>query len=268
MSGDSPTRRRDEIARDNRALLTKLGVVVVAMFGFGYALVPFYDQICEVTGLRDIDAADTRRQHAGRHDAHRAHRVRRQPAQPAVAFRRWRPRRRASGRGDQVEYEVVNTHRPPDHRAGDAELRAAARRRSISRSSNASASRSRRSRRGETRQHAGGVRRRPEAAEGRDTITLSYTFFEVEGNAGLTARESTAGVPASASEGNHGRQESRMSTAAAGAKPYYFVPQPSHWPIIGLVRAAADGLRRGVLVQRLRRRARGSSLAGFCVLLT
>ena len=24
-----------------------------------------------------------------------------------------------------------------------------------------------------------------------------------------------------------------MSTAAAGAKPYYFVPQPSHWPILG-----------------------------------
>ena len=28
------------------------------MFGFGYALVPFYEKICEVTGLRDIDAAD------------------------------------------------------------------------------------------------------------------------------------------------------------------------------------------------------------------
>jgi len=28
------------------------------MFGFGYALVPFYEKICEVTGLRDIDKAD------------------------------------------------------------------------------------------------------------------------------------------------------------------------------------------------------------------
>jgi cytochrome c oxidase assembly protein subunit 11 len=51
--------RRGEIARNNRALLLKLGVVVVAMFGFGYALVPFYEKICEVTGLRNIDAADT-----------------------------------------------------------------------------------------------------------------------------------------------------------------------------------------------------------------
>jgi len=44
--------------RDNRALLLKLGVVVIAMFGFGYALVPFYEKICEVTGLRNIARAD------------------------------------------------------------------------------------------------------------------------------------------------------------------------------------------------------------------
>ncbi|HET9729105.1 MAG TPA: cytochrome c oxidase assembly protein [Acidimicrobiia bacterium] len=50
---------REHIARSNRALVTKLAVIVVAMFGFGYALVPFYEKICEVTGLRDIDRADT-----------------------------------------------------------------------------------------------------------------------------------------------------------------------------------------------------------------
>ena len=44
--------------RDNRALFVKLCVVVAAMFGFGYALVPFYEKICEVTGLRDIARAD------------------------------------------------------------------------------------------------------------------------------------------------------------------------------------------------------------------
>ena len=43
---------------DNRTLLVKLGVVVLAMFGFGFALVPFYEKICEVTGLRNIDQAD------------------------------------------------------------------------------------------------------------------------------------------------------------------------------------------------------------------
>ncbi len=44
---------------DNRQLLAKLSVVVIAMFGFGYALVPFYEKICEVTGLRNIAQADT-----------------------------------------------------------------------------------------------------------------------------------------------------------------------------------------------------------------
>jgi cytochrome c oxidase assembly protein subunit 11 len=50
--------RSEETRRNNRVLLMKLGVVVLAMFGFGYALVPFYEKICEVTGLRDIDRAD------------------------------------------------------------------------------------------------------------------------------------------------------------------------------------------------------------------
>ena len=59
MSGDGlPGARAEAQRRDNRVLLTKLGVIVVAMFGFGYALVPFYEKICEVTGLRDIDKAD------------------------------------------------------------------------------------------------------------------------------------------------------------------------------------------------------------------
>lgn len=42
----------------NAALLKRLGVVVLAMFGFGFALVPFYEKICEVTGLRNIARAD------------------------------------------------------------------------------------------------------------------------------------------------------------------------------------------------------------------
>ena len=42
----------------NRALLAKLCVVVVVMFGFGFAMIPFYNKICDVTGLRDIDLAD------------------------------------------------------------------------------------------------------------------------------------------------------------------------------------------------------------------
>ena len=47
-----------DLRRANRALLGRLVVVVIAMFGFGFALVPFYEKICEVTGLRNIARAD------------------------------------------------------------------------------------------------------------------------------------------------------------------------------------------------------------------
>jgi cytochrome c oxidase assembly protein subunit 11 len=43
---------------DNRLLLAKLSVIVIAMFGFGYALVPLYEKICEATGLNNIARAD------------------------------------------------------------------------------------------------------------------------------------------------------------------------------------------------------------------
>ena len=36
----------------------KLAVIAVGMFGFGYAMVPFYDELCRATGLRDIDKPD------------------------------------------------------------------------------------------------------------------------------------------------------------------------------------------------------------------
>lgn len=38
-------------AAGNNRLVIKLLVVVLAMFGFGYALVPLYDIICDITGL-------------------------------------------------------------------------------------------------------------------------------------------------------------------------------------------------------------------------
>jgi cytochrome c oxidase assembly protein subunit 11 len=46
------------LRQSNRTLLIKLGVVVLVMFGFGFALVPFYNEICKATGLRDIDTPD------------------------------------------------------------------------------------------------------------------------------------------------------------------------------------------------------------------
>ena len=36
---------------DNQRMLLKLAVVAGLMFGFGYALVPMYKAICELTGI-------------------------------------------------------------------------------------------------------------------------------------------------------------------------------------------------------------------------
>jgi cytochrome c oxidase assembly protein subunit 11 len=39
----------------NSRTLAKLVVVTIGMFGFGFAMVPFYNKICEVTGLNSGD---------------------------------------------------------------------------------------------------------------------------------------------------------------------------------------------------------------------
>lgn len=41
---------------DNRRMLTRLSIVAVFMFGFGYALVPFYDRICVALGINSLEA--------------------------------------------------------------------------------------------------------------------------------------------------------------------------------------------------------------------
>ena len=40
-----------ELSQANSRVVRRLGLVVLAMFGFGFALVPLYDVFCEVTGL-------------------------------------------------------------------------------------------------------------------------------------------------------------------------------------------------------------------------
>ena len=46
------------LQRDNRALLKKLAVVAVLMFGFGYALVPLYKSICEALGINVLSLSE------------------------------------------------------------------------------------------------------------------------------------------------------------------------------------------------------------------
>jgi cytochrome c oxidase assembly protein subunit 11 len=166
---------------DNRALLVKLGVVAVAMFGFGYALVPFYEKICEVTGLRNIARADevtntqvdTTRTVRIEFDSN----VRKLPwhFRPLTAVLGVHP-----GEMRQVVYEVVNTtDRPltgqaipsygPPHAAQyfrKLECFCFAKQTLAP---------------GETRRMPVVFVIDPDLPEDVATITLSYTFFEVEG---------------------------------------------------------------------------------------
>ncbi|MEO5765816.1 MAG: cytochrome c oxidase assembly protein, partial [Casimicrobiaceae bacterium] len=44
----------DRATASNRLTLKKLVTVVVVMFAFGFALVPFYKKICEATGITNL----------------------------------------------------------------------------------------------------------------------------------------------------------------------------------------------------------------------
>ena len=46
-------------AQVNSATLRKLLIVACVMFGFGFAMVPFYKKLCEVAGLNNVAKADT-----------------------------------------------------------------------------------------------------------------------------------------------------------------------------------------------------------------
>jgi cytochrome c oxidase assembly protein subunit 11 len=46
------------LGRENRRMVGKLAVVVAGMFAFGYALVPLYKQICELTGINVLAAGE------------------------------------------------------------------------------------------------------------------------------------------------------------------------------------------------------------------
>ncbi len=46
------------IARENLKMMGKLAVVTVGMFSFGYALIPIYKHICELTGINILSLSE------------------------------------------------------------------------------------------------------------------------------------------------------------------------------------------------------------------
>jgi cytochrome c oxidase assembly protein subunit 11 len=111
QSAASADPRLLEQRRSNVTLLKKLGVIVVAMFGFGYALVPFYDKICEAAGLRNIAQADVLALANTQVDATRAVRIEfdSNVRDLAWSFKAMEPVVNVHpGEVRQVEFEVVN----------------------------------------------------------------------------------------------------------------------------------------------------------------
>jgi cytochrome c oxidase assembly protein subunit 11 len=54
------------LKRDNAVLLGKLAVIAVAMFGFGYAMVPMYRTICEALGINVLALSEQKTAEFGR----------------------------------------------------------------------------------------------------------------------------------------------------------------------------------------------------------
>ncbi len=54
MSVDQQGQGREADKRFNRGMMLRLVVIVGVMFGFGYALVPLYKKICDLTGLNVV----------------------------------------------------------------------------------------------------------------------------------------------------------------------------------------------------------------------
>jgi cytochrome c oxidase assembly protein subunit 11 len=186
----------------NRVLLVKLLVVVVGMFGFGYGLVPFYEKICEVTGLRNIAVADastnTQVDYARTVRVEFDSNVRKLP----WTFRALEPIAGVHpGEVRQVMFEVVNlTDRPITGQAYPSygPMEAAPYFRKLECFCFAKQT----LQAGEKRQMPVVFVIDPKLPKDVPTITLSYTFFEVEGaGTGAAAASAVATPPTAAPVG-------------------------------------------------------------------
>ena len=50
--------QREDRISENRSMLWRLSAVALLMFAFGFALVPFYDHICRALGINNLSAAE------------------------------------------------------------------------------------------------------------------------------------------------------------------------------------------------------------------
>lgn len=58
MTQHSASTSDSRLQRDNKRMLGKLSVIALVMFGFGYALVPMYEAICEALGINILSRSE------------------------------------------------------------------------------------------------------------------------------------------------------------------------------------------------------------------
>lgn len=105
--------KRGAAGRLNKQMLGKLLVVAVMMFGFGYALVPIYKQICELTGVNLLTPKDATAEEIRNTQVDKTRTITIEFDANAQGPWRFRPTVASMqvhpGEMAQVVYEVVNT---------------------------------------------------------------------------------------------------------------------------------------------------------------
>jgi cytochrome c oxidase assembly protein subunit 11 len=116
QGADQPADRRAEQSGRlllNRSTFTKLVVVAFVMFGFGYAMVPVYRQVCEVLGINVLTQKDGTVVRPANTQVDMTRTVTVELDGNAQGPWRFRPTQRSvtvhPGAMTQVTYEVVNT---------------------------------------------------------------------------------------------------------------------------------------------------------------
>jgi cytochrome c oxidase assembly protein subunit 11 len=110
---DSGGGANGETGKLNSQMLGKLLVIAVLMFGFGYALVPVYKKICEITGINVLASKDATVERVGNTQVDSSRTI--TIEFDANSHGPWRFRPTVSslqvhpGEMAQVVYEVVNT---------------------------------------------------------------------------------------------------------------------------------------------------------------
>lgn len=110
---DSPHAQEQPTRILNAQMFKKLIIVAVMMFGFGYALVPIYQKICEITGVNILTPKDATIEDVGNTQIDRSRTITIEFDANAQGPWRFRPTIASMqvhpGEMAQVVYEVVNT---------------------------------------------------------------------------------------------------------------------------------------------------------------